>query len=108
MPPGGYFGKALLVGLKTGSSRAEPIEEPVLRSYLGGAGRAPRPRGMRDSAVRRRRIDLYTPTPVSRSAEGVAQTSVRHDLLWRGHSGRIRELGLVEKSTSETTFLDQS
>jgi aldehyde:ferredoxin oxidoreductase len=38
MPPGGYFGKALLVDLSTGSARAEPIEEPVLRSYIGGAG----------------------------------------------------------------------
>ena len=38
MPPGGYFGKALLIDLNTGSSRAEPIEEPVLRSYIGGAG----------------------------------------------------------------------
>ena len=26
-------------------------------------------RGKRDSAVHRRRIDLYTPTPVSRSAQ---------------------------------------
>ena len=38
MPPGGYFGKALLVDLSTGSGRAAPIEEPVLRSYIGGAG----------------------------------------------------------------------
>jgi aldehyde:ferredoxin oxidoreductase len=38
MPPGGYFGKALLVDLSTGSGEAEPIEEPVLRSYIGGAG----------------------------------------------------------------------
>jgi aldehyde:ferredoxin oxidoreductase len=38
MPPGGYFGKALLVDLSTGSGRSEPIEEPVLRSYIGGAG----------------------------------------------------------------------
>jgi aldehyde:ferredoxin oxidoreductase len=38
MPPGGYFGKALLVDLSTGSGRSEPIEETVLRSYIGGAG----------------------------------------------------------------------
>jgi aldehyde:ferredoxin oxidoreductase len=38
MPPGGYFGKALLVDLSTGSDGAAPIEEPVLRSYVGGAG----------------------------------------------------------------------
>src|SRR5436190_3265298 len=38
MPPGGYFGKALLVDLSTGSARSAPIEEPVLRSYIGGAG----------------------------------------------------------------------
>jgi aldehyde:ferredoxin oxidoreductase len=38
MPPGGYFGKALLVDLSTGSGRAAPIEEPVLRSYVGGTG----------------------------------------------------------------------
>ena len=38
MPPGGYFGKALLVDLSTGSGRSEPIEESVLRSYIGGAG----------------------------------------------------------------------
>jgi len=38
MPPGGYFGKALLVDLSTGSGRSAPIEEPVLRSYVGGAG----------------------------------------------------------------------
>src|SRR6476660_5023392 len=38
MPPGGYFGKALLVDLSTGSGRPDPIEESVLRSYIGGAG----------------------------------------------------------------------
>src|ERR1700751_3270712 len=38
MPPGGYFGKALLVDLSTGSRTAEPIEDTVLRSYIGGAG----------------------------------------------------------------------
>ena len=38
MPPGGYFGKALLVDLSTGSGQTAMIEEPVLRSYIGGAG----------------------------------------------------------------------
>ncbi len=38
MPPGGYFGKALLVDLDTGTGEAEPIEDEVLRSYIGGAG----------------------------------------------------------------------
>lgn len=38
MPPGGYFGKALLVDLSTGSGTAAAIEEPALRSYIGGAG----------------------------------------------------------------------
>ncbi|MBV9802491.1 MAG: aldehyde ferredoxin oxidoreductase family protein [Solirubrobacterales bacterium] len=38
MPPGGYFGKALLVDLSAGSSRSESIEESVLRSYVGGVG----------------------------------------------------------------------
>jgi aldehyde:ferredoxin oxidoreductase len=38
MPPGGYFGKALLVDLSTGSGQTTTIEEPILRSYIGGAG----------------------------------------------------------------------
>jgi aldehyde:ferredoxin oxidoreductase len=38
MPPGGYFGKVLFVDLSTGSAETERIEEPVLRSYIGGAG----------------------------------------------------------------------
>jgi aldehyde:ferredoxin oxidoreductase len=38
MPPGGYFGKALLVDLSAEAAETEPIEEPVLRSYVGGAG----------------------------------------------------------------------
>ncbi len=38
MPPGGYFGKVLLVDLTAESAETEPIEEPVLRSYVGGAG----------------------------------------------------------------------
>jgi aldehyde:ferredoxin oxidoreductase len=38
MPPGGYFGKALLVDLSTGSGQTSTIEDSVLRSYIGGAG----------------------------------------------------------------------
>ncbi|HET7047785.1 MAG TPA: aldehyde ferredoxin oxidoreductase family protein [Solirubrobacteraceae bacterium] len=37
-PPGGYFGKVLIVDLGTGSGRTAPLEESVLRSYIGGAG----------------------------------------------------------------------
>jgi aldehyde:ferredoxin oxidoreductase len=37
-PPGGYFGRALIVDLETGSSSVMRLEESVLRSYIGGAG----------------------------------------------------------------------
>jgi aldehyde:ferredoxin oxidoreductase len=37
-PPGGYFGKVLIVDLSTGSGQTAPLEESVLRSYIGGAG----------------------------------------------------------------------
>ena len=37
-PPGGYFGRALVINLTTGQSSVETIDEPVLRSYIGGAG----------------------------------------------------------------------
>jgi aldehyde:ferredoxin oxidoreductase len=37
-PPGGYFGKVLIVDLTTGSGRTAPLDESVLRSYIGGAG----------------------------------------------------------------------
>jgi aldehyde:ferredoxin oxidoreductase len=37
-PPGGYFGRALIVDLGTGASRVEPLEESVLRGFIGGAG----------------------------------------------------------------------
>ena len=37
-PPGGYFGRALIVNLTTGHSSVKTIEEPVLRSFIGGAG----------------------------------------------------------------------
>ena len=37
-PPGGYFGRALIVNLTTGQSSVKTIDEPVLRSFVGGAG----------------------------------------------------------------------
>jgi aldehyde:ferredoxin oxidoreductase len=37
-PPGGYFGRALVINLTTGQSSVKPIDETVLRSYVGGAG----------------------------------------------------------------------
>ena len=37
-PPGGYFGRALIVDLATGQSSIKQIDEPVLRSFIGGAG----------------------------------------------------------------------
>ena len=37
-PPGGYFGRALIVDLGAGTSSVKPLEESVLRSYIGGAG----------------------------------------------------------------------
>src|ERR1700751_1796269 len=37
-PPGGYFGRALIVNLTTGSSSVKTLDEPVLRSFVGGAG----------------------------------------------------------------------
>ncbi len=36
--PGGYFGKVLIVDLDTGSTEVKPVPEPVLRSFIGGAG----------------------------------------------------------------------
>src|ERR1700679_1548908 len=37
MPPGGYFGRALVVDATDGSSWALTIPDDVLRGYLGGA-----------------------------------------------------------------------
>src|ERR1700761_4987750 len=37
-PPGGYFGRALIVNLTTGDSSVKTLPEPVLRSFIGGAG----------------------------------------------------------------------
>jgi aldehyde:ferredoxin oxidoreductase len=37
-PPGGYFGRALVVDLADGRSSVKHLEERVLRSFIGGAG----------------------------------------------------------------------
>ena len=37
-PPGGYFGRALVVDVGDGSSRVLPLPDSVLRDYLGGVG----------------------------------------------------------------------
>src|SRR3954463_11489434 len=37
-PPGGYFGRALVVDLADASAEALPLPEDVLRAYIGGAG----------------------------------------------------------------------
>src|SRR5450755_1658274 len=36
--PGGYFGKALIVDLTTGTTEVKSLPEWVLRSFIGGAG----------------------------------------------------------------------
>jgi aldehyde:ferredoxin oxidoreductase len=38
MPPGGYFGRALVVDLDDGSNATLPLDDAVLRTTLGGAG----------------------------------------------------------------------
>jgi aldehyde:ferredoxin oxidoreductase len=38
MPPGGYFGQALIVDVSTGTSETLPLPDKVLRAYIGGAG----------------------------------------------------------------------
>src|SRR5262249_57788854 len=39
MAPGGYFGRALIVDAATGAAAVVlPLDEEVLRGYLGGAG----------------------------------------------------------------------
>src|SRR3954471_11523842 len=37
-PPGGYFGRALVVDLADASAEPLPLPEDVLRAYIGGAG----------------------------------------------------------------------
>jgi aldehyde:ferredoxin oxidoreductase len=38
MPAGGYFGRALVVDVTSGTSRIQPLPDGVLRGYIGGSG----------------------------------------------------------------------
>src|SRR5499427_2227085 len=38
MAPGGYFGRALVVDVQTAATTVLPLDDEVLRGYLGGAG----------------------------------------------------------------------
>jgi aldehyde:ferredoxin oxidoreductase len=38
MPPGGYFGRVLVVDVSSGTSQSQPLPDSVLRGYIGGAG----------------------------------------------------------------------
>ena len=38
VPPGGYFGRALVVDASDGSSEVLPLPDELLRAYIGGAG----------------------------------------------------------------------
>src|SRR5215469_5050170 len=38
MPPGGYFGQALVADVTDGASEVLPLPEDILRAYIGGAG----------------------------------------------------------------------
>jgi aldehyde:ferredoxin oxidoreductase len=38
MPAGGYFGRALVVDVTSGTSRSQPLPDGVLRRYIGGSG----------------------------------------------------------------------
>jgi aldehyde:ferredoxin oxidoreductase len=38
MPPGGYFGQALVVDAAVGTSTSLPLPDEILRSYIGGSG----------------------------------------------------------------------
>src|SRR5215469_7188234 len=38
MPPGGYFGQALIADVTDGTSATLPLPEEILRAYIGGAG----------------------------------------------------------------------
>src|SRR3954465_10945973 len=37
-PPGGYFGRALVIDLADASAEVLPLDDDVLRGYIGGAG----------------------------------------------------------------------
>ena len=38
MPAGGYFGRALVVDVTSGTSQVLPLPDEILRAYIGGAG----------------------------------------------------------------------
>jgi len=38
MPPGGYFGQALVADVTDGTSEIVPLSDDILRAYVGGAG----------------------------------------------------------------------
>jgi aldehyde:ferredoxin oxidoreductase len=38
MPAGGYFGRALVVDVTSGTSQGRPLPDSVLRGYIGGSG----------------------------------------------------------------------
>src|SRR5580692_4581247 len=38
MPAGGYFGRALVVDVTSGTSQDRPLPDSVLRGYIGGSG----------------------------------------------------------------------
>ena len=38
MPAGGYFGRALVVDVTSGTSQDQPLPDSVLRGYIGGSG----------------------------------------------------------------------
>ncbi|HEV2536251.1 MAG TPA: aldehyde ferredoxin oxidoreductase C-terminal domain-containing protein [Streptosporangiaceae bacterium] len=38
MPAGGYFGRALVVDVTSGTSQSQPLPDGVLRGYIGGSG----------------------------------------------------------------------
>ena len=38
MPPGGYFGQALVADVTDGTSEVLPLPDDILRAYIGGAG----------------------------------------------------------------------
>ena len=38
MPAGGYFGRALVVDVTSGTSQVLPLPDEILRAYVGGAG----------------------------------------------------------------------
>ncbi len=37
MPPGGYFGQALVADVTDGTSEVLPLPDDILRAYIGGA-----------------------------------------------------------------------